>query len=128
MTAAKKSFLFLLLLFLVASILLPTQLASAQAKPSAPQFTAKYVNLNYDVPSTYGTDQYTGKTIVLQQGYSIDNRSIQFTIKNQPDTSPSQQSGNISGVFFNFRVKGVYGTESQWDYYPFAENGWSINT
>ena len=127
MTATKKSCSFLLI-FLVASSLLSIQISSAMAKPSAPEFTAKYQNLNYDVPSTYGTDQYTGKTIVLQQGYTIDNRSIPFTIKNQAYPSPPQQSGNISGVFFNFRVKGIYGTEAQWDYYPFAENGWTTNT
>jgi hypothetical protein len=128
MTAAKEGFLILLSLFLAASILLPPQTASAQSKPSTPEFTAKYVNLNYDVPSTYGTDQYTGKTIVTQQGYTIDNRSIHFTIKNQPFMSTSDVSGNVSGLFFNFRVKGVYGTDKDWGYYPFMPDGQSSGT
>jgi hypothetical protein len=125
MNAAKRGFLFLLFLLLAASTLLNAQTASAQSKPSAPEFSAKYVDLSYNTPTTYGTDQYTGDSIVTQPGYLIDNRSIQFTIKNQPFTPSLDASGNMTDLFFNFRIKGAYGTESNWEYYPFALDGQS---
>lgn len=31
------------------------------SKPSVPEFTVKYVDNSYDVPPTYGIDQYTGE-------------------------------------------------------------------
>jgi hypothetical protein len=124
MNVAKQGFLSLLFLFLAVSLILSAQMASAQSKPSAPQFTAKFVGLSYDTPTVYGTDPYTGNQVVTYQGYRIDNRSIEFTIKNQPFTAPTTPSGdgNISGLFFNFRMKGHYGTEWS-DYYPFAPDG-----
>jgi hypothetical protein len=99
----------------------PTETTSLP-KPSVPEFTLTYVDLSYDVPPTYGTDQYTGKTIITQDGYHVDNRSIQFTIKNQPFTPYTDANGTQIGLYYNFRVKGAYATE--WSrYYPFAENG-----
>jgi hypothetical protein len=97
--------------------------ASGIPNPSVPEFTAKYIDLSYDVPPTYGVDQYTGKTVVKEGGYHVDNRSIQFTIKNQPFTPYMDPSGNQTGLYYNFRIKGAYGTE--WDYFPFAPSGWS---
>jgi hypothetical protein len=126
MNAAKRGFLFLLFLFLAASITLLIPAASAQVKPSAPEFSAKYVDFSYDRPPVLKTNPYTGETIVTQEGYRIDNRSIQFTIKNQPYSPLPQLNGNITGLFFNFRIKGSYGAD--WDYTPFAENGWTTST
>jgi hypothetical protein len=81
----------------------------------------RYVDLSYDVPPTYGIDQYTGKTIITQEGYHVENRSIQFTIKNQQFTPYTDPNGTQIGLYYNFRAKGTYGTE--WSYYPFAPNG-----
>jgi hypothetical protein len=94
---------------------------SGISKPSVPEFTLNYIDLSYDVPPTYGTDQYTGQTIITQDGYHVDNRSLQFTIKNQPFTPYTDPSGNKIDLYYNFRIKGAYGTE--WNYYPFAPNG-----
>jgi hypothetical protein len=94
---------------------------SVHAQPSIPEFTVKYVDLSYDVPPTYGTDQYTGQPIIIQDGYHVDNRSLQFTIRNQPFTPYTDSIGTQIGLYYNFRVKGAYGTE--WNYYPFAPNG-----
>jgi hypothetical protein len=95
----------------------------ASTKPSVPEFTSWYIDLSYDVPPTYGTDPYTGKTIITQDGYHVDNRSLQFTIKNQPFTPYTDSNGTHIGLYYNFRIKGAYGTE--WDYFPFAPSGWS---
>jgi hypothetical protein len=96
---------------------------SSILKPSVPEFTLRYIDLSYDVPPTYGTDPYTGKTIITQDGYHVDNRSLQFTIKNQPFAPYTDSNGTHIGLYYNFRIKGAYGTE--WDYYPFAPNGWT---
>jgi hypothetical protein len=81
------------------------------------------VDYSYYVAPTYGTDQYTGKTVVVQGGQGIDNRSIQFTIKNQLFTPYIDENGTQIRLYYNFRIKGAYGTE--WDYFPFAPEGWT---
>ena len=92
------------------------------AKPSTPDsFTIRYVDYSYNVAPTYGTDQYTGKTVIIQEGYHVNNMSIEFTIKNQPFTVYADSSGNQIGLYYNFRHKGAY--ETEWSYYPFAPNG-----
>ncbi len=95
--------------------------ASCQTTPSVPEFTLKYVDYSYDVPPTYGINQYTGQNVTIQAGYHVDNRTMVFTIKNQPFTSYNDSSGNYIGLYYNFRVKGHYGDE--WTYYPFGTNG-----
>jgi len=61
------------------------------SKPSVPEFTVKLADHSYDVPPhdvppTYGIDQYTGKNVTIQEGYHVENKSIEITIKNQPFT------------------------------------------
>ncbi len=123
MGSISKYFSLLLVVILAVSSLIIVESAFAQSipKPSTPEFSLKYVDLSYNVPPTYGIDQYTGKTIITQDGYHVDNRSLQFTIKNQPFTSYTDPSGNQTSLYYNFRIKGAYGTE--WNYYPFAPNG-----
>jgi hypothetical protein len=121
MTATKKS-CSLLLIFLVASSLLLLQTASATTKPSTPQFTVTYIDTSYNVPPTYGTDEFTGKTVVKQTGYHVDEQSVVFKIKNQPFTTYNDSSGNTISLYYNFRYRGHYGTV--WKYYPFSETGY----
>jgi hypothetical protein len=83
--------------------------AQSVAKPSVPEFTAKYVDRSYDIPPTYGTDQYTGKTVVTNQGEHIDNRTVEFTIKNQPFAPFTDDLGNSINMFYNIRFKGSFG-------------------
>ena len=91
-------------------------------KSSTPDsFTIRYVDYSYNVAPTYGTDQYTGKTVIIQEGYHVNNMSIEFTIKNQLFTVYADSSGNQIGLYYNFRHKGAY--ETEWSYYPFAPNG-----
>lgn len=103
----------------------PSQDPTEQAfitKPSVPEFTVKFVDYSYDIPPTYGIDQYTGETVITKQGEHIVNRTIEFTVKNQPFTSYDADGKEIE-LYYNFRFKGAYGSE--WSYYPFELDGYS---
>ena len=98
--------------------------SNAISTPSTPEIiSVKYVDLSYDVAPVYGTDQYTGETVIKQEGYRIDNRSLAVTLRNQPFTAYNDANGTRVELYFNFRLKGSYG--ASWDYYPFAENGFT---
>jgi hypothetical protein len=113
--------LLFVVIFAVSSLMM-AESAFAQSIPSVPEFiSAVLSDHSYDVPPTYGIDQYTGKTVVKQEGYHVDNKSVEFTIRNQPFTPYTDSNGNHIGKYYNFRSKGVYGTE--WSYYPFAPSG-----
>jgi hypothetical protein len=111
MGTKSKIFSWILIVLLVASSLIMIKSAYAQAikKPSIPEFTAKYVDRSYDIPPTYGVDQYTGKTIITKPGEHIDNRTVEITIKNQPFTTFTDTNGNSICMFYNVRFKGPFG-------------------
>jgi hypothetical protein len=119
MGCKSKSFSLLIILILAASSIVMVKPIFAQSiiKPSAPEFTVKYVDYSYDVPPIYGINQYTGQNETVQAGYHVDNRTMVFTIKNQPFNSYNDSSGNYITLYYNFRFKGQYGL--QWSYYPF---------
>lgn len=123
MGCVSKGFSLLLVVVLAFSSLVVVESVFAQSipKPSTPEFSLKYIDLSYDVPPTYGVDQFTGKTVITQQGYHVDNQSIAFKIKNQPFTSHNDSSGNNISLYYNFKFKGHFGTE--WSHYPFNDNG-----
>lgn len=116
----------LLIVVLTLSSLLMVELASAQSipKPLVPEFNLKYVDRSYDVPPTYGVDQYTGRNVIVYEGYHVDNKSIEFTFKNQPFAPYADSSGNSIRLFYNFRFRGSYG--DAWTYYPEDSNGQSV--
>jgi hypothetical protein len=110
-----KGFSLLLVVILAVSNLIIIESTFAQTPtpspvpiptPSVPEFTLKFVDSSYDVPTTTSIDQYTGKTIT-NQGYHVENRTIQLAIKNQPFNSFIANGQNIS-FFFNVREKGHY--------------------
>jgi hypothetical protein len=111
---------------LVVSSLIMVEYAFAQSipKPSVPEFTVKYVDHSYDVPPTYEIDQYTGENVTVKEGYHVDNRSIEFTFKNQPFAPYTDSRGNNIQLYYNFRFKGNYG--EAWTYYPEDSNGMSV--
>lgn len=86
----------------------------------------KYVDYSYGVPPTYGTDQYTGEIIITNQGEHIDNRTVEFKIKNQPFTPYDDTNGNQIKLYYNFRFKGTYG--EYWDNYPDTSRRYSYYT
>lgn len=120
--AAKKGSSTILLALLVASILLLPQSASAYSKPSTPEFTARYVDYSYYIAPVYGTDEFTGQTVVKQEGCTVDGKTVELTMKNQRFTTYNDSDGNVIGLYFNFRYKGHYG--ANWTYYPFSEDGY----
>lgn len=83
-------------------------------KPSVPDFTLKYVDYSYDMPPTYGIDEYTGKTVITKSGEHVDNRTIEITIKNQAFTPfTDASSGRAINLYYNIRCKGSFGQD--WD-------------
>jgi hypothetical protein len=94
-------------------------------KPSVPEFTVELVDHSYDVPSydvppTYGIDQYTGENVTIAEGYHVEgyhveNKTIDITVTNQPFTSPDE----YTHFGYNVRVKGPYG-EHWTELYPYT--------
>lgn len=78
-------------------------------KPSVPEFTLKFVVDSYDVPPTYGIDQYTGETVITEGGYHVDNKTIEITIKNQPYTYSYNDSS--AWIVYNVMIKGHFGED-----------------
>lgn len=83
-------------------------------KPSVPEFTVKFVDNSYDVPPTYGVDPYTGKEVITQAGYYVQEKTIEVRIKNQPFTPYKDANGNSIGLYYSIRVKGHFG--DSWTY------------
>jgi hypothetical protein len=122
-----RSVALLLLTVLVLSsvVMVGSVFAESIPKPSVPEFTLKYIDLSYDVPPTYGIDQFTGETVITQEGYHRHNQSAVFKIKNQPFNPYTDSGGNNICLYYNFRAKGHFGDE--WRYYPFTDSGLSSN-
>ena len=91
MGSISKGLSLLLLTVLVVSSLMMIEPAYAQSIPqlSSPQFTVKFVDRSYDVPKTTWTttDPFNGQQVTKSSGGNhITNRTIDFTITNQPFT------------------------------------------
>jgi hypothetical protein len=81
--------------------------------PSVPEFTIKYVDHSYEVPTTTTshTDPYTGEvTTEIRQGYHVKNFTIDMTIKNQG--FPTSIDGNALGMRYFIQTKGHF--ENDW--------------
>jgi hypothetical protein len=85
----------------------PTETASIP-KPSVPEFTLKLVDNSYDIPATYETDQWTGETVVVEEGRHVSNISVVITIKNQDFTPCIGTDGNVTMLYYKVRVKGQF--------------------
>ena len=99
----------MLLVLLVLSSLVMVGSVLAQ---SAPAFTMKFEAHPYDVSTTYGIDQYTGKNKTIEEGYEVRNETIVFTIKNQL----------FSNLYYNIRYKGHFGDDwtEYYSYYGYS--------
>jgi hypothetical protein len=96
----------------------PTEPAS-KSKLAVPEFTLKYVDNSYDVPSstTTETNPYTGdKTVTTEPGYHVENGTIEVIIKNQEFTPYPIDSQHTISLFYYVSYKGHYAED--WDYYP----------
>jgi hypothetical protein len=113
-----KTITIALILILTASSIITVQSATASiTKPSVPEFTLKYVVDAFDVAPTYKTDPYTGKSVIDQEGFHVQNNTLQITIKNQPFTSQADSSGNYTTLYYAVAFKGHY--EDRWQYNPY---------
>lgn len=113
----------LLIIVLAMSSLIVVKAVPASAsipKPSIPEFTVELVAHPYDVPPTYEIDPYTGESIMPQDGYHVENRSIEITIRNQPFTKYKLDNGQYADFFYNISYKGHY--EKDWKYYSYDQN------
>lgn len=70
---------------------------------SIPEFTIKYLDGSYDVPTSTSTDPFTEQSIT-NPGQHIQNQSLQVTIKN-PTAEPSGY------LYYEVRMKGYYSSE-----------------
>ncbi len=109
----KNGFALLIVLILTVSSLIMVKPAFAQSipTPSVPEFTVKYVDASYDVPPTYQTDPYTGKTVITQDGYYIQNRSLDVIITNLPFFNFKDSNGNLIQLFYEVRWKGHFAND-----------------
>jgi hypothetical protein len=81
--------------------------------PPVPEFTLKYVDHSYDVPTTTTshTDPYTGRvTTETHPGYHVENFTIDLTIKNQ--VFPASIDGFSLGMRYFIESKGPF--EEDW--------------
>jgi hypothetical protein len=108
----KPATLLLIAVLAVSSlIMVSSAVAQSITKPSVPEFTAEYVDRSYDTQPTYGTDQYTGKTVITKPSEHIDNRTIEIPIGNQAFTPFTDENGRKINLFYNVRYKGSFGQE-----------------
>jgi hypothetical protein len=105
-----KRYSLLLLMILAVSSLILVESTSAQSipKPSVPEFTVKYVDNSYDVAPTYGTDPYTGKNVVTEVGYHVQNKSIKVWVSNQAFSNYRDTSGNRIMLYYDIQWKGHF--------------------
>jgi hypothetical protein len=119
MKPLKYILLLTLLPILVASNLIVIAGASEATAPSVPEFTVKYVDASYDVPTTHSIDPYMGN--LTYSGYHVQNRTIEVSIKNQPFTA-YQSDGRLINYYLNIRTKGSY--DNNWLTVYSIDNGY----
>jgi hypothetical protein len=115
-----------LILIMTASTIIMIQSASvavAVPTPTVPEFTMQIIAHPYDVPPVYETDQYTGKSVISQAGYHVENKSIQVQIKNQPFSYSF--NGTTYHLYYGVRVKGHFGSEWVEHYSNYEAISWA---
>jgi hypothetical protein len=100
--------LFIIILIVSGLVMIKPASAQTMPKPSVPEFTLKYVDDSYNVTAAYGIDPYTGKSVVTREGYYVQNKSIELTIKNQPFDSYYNENGSLVGLFYDVIEKGHF--------------------
>jgi hypothetical protein len=103
-----KNIAILLITAITASSLIIIGITSALT-PAIPDFTVQYVDNSYYIPPTYGVDEFSGETVQKGGGFTVENKSIQVTIKNQPFTPYKNSEGEDIVLSYYVRYKGHYG-------------------
>jgi hypothetical protein len=97
---------------LLSTLAVAVLFGTVHAKPSVPEFTVKLVANPYYVPPAYEIDPYTGENVTIHSGYTVENKSIVFTIKTQPFTPYTDADGNLIELYYKIRAKGHF--EEYW--------------
>ena len=101
----------------------PTTFSSTIA---IPEFTIQLADHSYDAPPTTTTtiDPYTGQQITTTQpGHHVENKTIDFTIINQPHVSVFIQYQYGIDLYYDVRFKGHFGdTWTELHTYDESEN------
>ncbi len=105
----------LVTILILSSLTIIKPVNSEITKPSVPEFTLRLAHHPYDVPPVTTIDPYTGKSVTTQEGYHIENRSIEVVINNQPFSAYNNLAGNNIALLYNIRWKGHF--EDSWNYY-----------
>ena len=119
MSSIDKTWTLLLIVLLLSSLLVLTVVpvnVQAVSKPSVPQFTVKFVDYSYNIPSTTTTttDPFTGEknTITTPSRY-MKNHTIEVTIKNQFFTPSTAENGMERQLKYVVQFKGHYAEDWQ---------------
>jgi hypothetical protein len=103
------------LIVLLFCVFAAVQALSVASAPSLPQFTVVATDHSYYVPPSTAVDPYTGKTVTTP-GYTVENKTIDIEIVNQPFVSSSKYIYPA----YSIRFRGHY--EVNWtDLYSFSE-------
>ena len=120
MNVVSKPLTLMLVVLLLSSLLVlsVTPVAvQAVSKPSVPQFSVKLIDNSYDIPPATTTyiDQYTGKeTTHTQNGYHVNLKTFEVTIKNQPFTPYTNATGHEINLYYVVQFKGHFGEDKDW--------------
>lgn len=118
----------LVILLVVTSTILLTVNAQTILTPTIPEFSVKYSDNSFYAPTpTRVYDQYGNFQIL--QGY-IDNRTVDFAIKNQPFTAytipynPNDptNTGQTVHLMYNIRMKSA--SYNDWEYITHLSDGY----
>ena len=96
----RRALLVIAVLTLSSLVILEPAFAQSQTL-SVPEFTAKYIDKSYDVPTSTSIDPYTGET-VTNPSYHVENKVIELNIKNQKSV----------GCYYGINFKGHF--EETW--------------
>jgi hypothetical protein len=123
---SKRATLLLIVILTVSSLVVVEALPALASlpKPAVPEFTVKFEDHSYDVPPTYSTDPYTGKTTMTKAGYRAQNGTIELAIKNQPFTPYDDGNGHFISLYHRIQAKGHF--SDSWSYlYPNFNHGYT---
>ncbi len=98
--------LFITLTLLISNAIMVEASSASITKPSIPQFTAKFVDHSYYIPTTSSIDPYAGQN-VSHLGHTVENKTIEIAIINQPYTPYTDTNGTAT-FYYDIRVKGHY--------------------
>ena len=104
--------LFITFLAVSSLIIVESTFAQSTPRPYAPEFTLKYVDHSYDIPSSnsYEIDPYTGEEVRTgSAARHVENKTIEITIENHPFTPYTDAEGHYFRLFYNVEYRGHFG-------------------